>query len=439
MSGKGREILHLAGASLILILGVWVSSGTLAPYAATLAKPYVWGPCDYLLNIDHNHFKAVFLMLDGAPRDQWEYSVVLRRVLHPLLAYLFMKVLGFGAGGIVANILLALGSLAVFWRALRRRYGEQVPVALLGLLATYPGIFYWAGLPYSYAMIVPASLLAMVLLWRLETAPGWRTALLCGLGVGVLSTGYDLLPFFGAAGVLLLVSRRLWAPAAVFAGAAVVPTVLVAVALRALFAVPLTSSNTHAYGNILGSYLSLGSLTDEGLRTWGRLLAKLPGITLDVFLYGNFLFLPLLFLLALLAARWLPPGARILSRAEACVLAAAVLLFFFNNLAPPYSGWQLRGSWLPRLYQPVFVVMISALASLFARADLLPRRPRGALWAALAVTIAANAWIVFGPVLGSTRLSQTVYHRFYRHDKATAYEETLATFGRRPLGFCGRK
>ncbi|HSF43802.1 MAG TPA: hypothetical protein VLT87_28680 [Thermoanaerobaculia bacterium] len=438
MSGTRREILHLTGACLVLILGVWASSGTLAPYAATLAKPYAWEPCDYLLNIDHNHFKAVFLMLDGAPRDQWEYSVVLRRVLHPLLAYPFMKVLGFGAGGIVANILLALGSVVVFWRALQARYGGQVPVAVLWLLATSPGIFYWAGLPYSYAVIVPASLLSLVLLWKVETVTGWRPALLCGLGLGVLFTGYDLLPFFGAAGVLLLLSRRLWAPGAVFAVATTVPTALVAVALRTILEVPFESSNTHAYGNIVGSYLSLGSLTDEGLSTWGRLLAKLPGIALDVYLYSNFLFLPLLFLLGLLAARWLPSGTRI-PRAEVCVLIAAVLLFLFTNLAPPYPGWQLRGSWLARLYQPVFGVMISTLAGLFSRADLLPRRFRGPLWGALALTIAADLWIVFGPVLGTTRLSQTVYHRFYRHDKPTAYEETLAAYGRRPLGLCGRK
>ncbi|HKV06805.1 MAG TPA: hypothetical protein VJ725_01620 [Thermoanaerobaculia bacterium] len=438
MSTARRELLHLAGASLVLILGVWASSGTLAPYAATLAKPYVWGPCDYLLNIDHNHFKAVFMMLDGAPRDQWEYSVVLRRVLHPLLAYPFIKLLGFGAGGIVANVLLALGSVAVFWRALRNRYGK-VPVALLWLLATSPGIFYWAGLPYSYAVIVPASLLALVLLWKLETATGWRPALLCGLGLGVLSTGYDLLPFFGAAGFLLLLSRRLWGPATVFAVAAAAPTALVAVALRAIYQVPFQSSNTQAYGNIVGSYLSLGSLTEESLRTWGRLLTALPGIALDVFLYSNFLFLPLLFLLGLLAARWLPKEIRIVPRAEVCVLIAAILLFLFTNLAPPYPGWQLRGSWLARLYQPVFGVMISTLAALFARANLLPRRLRGALWGALAIVIFADLWIVFGPVLGSTRLSQTVYHRFYRHDKPTAYEETLATYGRRPLGFCGRK
>ncbi|HKV09041.1 MAG TPA: hypothetical protein VJ725_12935, partial [Thermoanaerobaculia bacterium] len=207
---------------------------------------------------------------------------------------------------------------------------------------------------------------------------------------------------------------------------------------RAIYQVPFQSSNTQAYGNIVGSYLSLGSLTEESLRTWGRLLTSLPEIALDVFLYSNFLFLPLLFLLGLLAARWLPKEIRIVPRAEVCVLIAAVLLFLFTNLAPPYPGWQLRGSWLARLYQPVFGVMISTLAALFARADLLPRRLRTVLWGALAITLAADLWIVFGPLLGSTRLSQTVYHRFYRHDKPTAYEETLATYGRRPLGFCGR-
>jgi len=99
---------------------------------------------------------------------------VLRRILYPLLAYPFMKVLGFGAGGLVANVLLAVGSLLVFWPALRRRTGSKAPPALLALLATYPGWMYWAGLPYSYAIIVPLCLLCMILLWRVETLTPWR-------------------------------------------------------------------------------------------------------------------------------------------------------------------------------------------------------------------------------------------------------------------------
>ncbi len=169
MSGPPRDRLRLLGACLLLALGIWVNTGTLAPYAATLEKPFLWGPCNYPLNIDHFHFKATFLMLDGAPRDQWEFSVALRRVLYPLLAYPFMKLLGYGAGGLVTNVLLAVGSLAVFWLALRRRLGKEPPAGLLALLATYPGWMYWAGLPYSYAAIVPLSLLCLVLLWQIET------------------------------------------------------------------------------------------------------------------------------------------------------------------------------------------------------------------------------------------------------------------------------
>jgi hypothetical protein len=431
-----RELLHLAGACLVLLLGVWANTGTLPPYAATLGNPMVLEPCDYLLNIDHNHFKATFLLLEGAPRDQWDYSVVLRRLLYPVAAYLFMKVLGFIGGGIAANVVLAAGAMALFWRGLRRRYGD-VPPAVLWLLATYPGIFYWAGLPYSYAVIVPASLLCLMVLWRLEAQVTWREALVCGLALGVLFTGYDLLPFFGGAGLLLLLSHRLWGPGAVLAVAMIVPQAVLALLLRVFLAVPLHNANTQAYGLIVGSYTSLGDLTGEGLRAWGRLLRMLPVVTWDNYLYSNFLFLPLLFLLGLAVARRFPRDSpRAVPRAEACLLVAALLVFLFNNLAPPYPGWQLRGSWLARLYQPIGAALVSVLAGVLARAALLPRNHRRLLWGGLAATIAAQAWIVFAPALGSTALSQFVYFRFYRHAPETAYSETLARYGARPAGFC---
>lgn len=424
-------LLHLLGASLLLTLGVWVSSGTLAPYAATLAEPFVWEPCKYLLNIDHYHFKAVFLMLDGAPREQWEFSVVLRRLLQPLLGYPLMKALGYGAGGVVVNVLLAVGSLAAFWRSLQRRLGGEAPPAVLWLLATYPGFFYWAGLPYSYGAIVPLSLLSMVLLWRVEALSTVREAALSGLLLGVLFTGYDLLPFFGAAAVLLLLYRRLWGACAAFTVAQLVPTVAVSWFLSVRYAVPFRNSNTEAYFNVLKSYFQ------PDFTAWGPLLAGLPRVFLDNYLYSNFLFLPLLFLVVLLAARWLPRGERPLGRAEIAVLAAALLLFLFNNAAPPYPGWQLRGSWIPRLYQPVVVAMVAAAAGLFARAHLLPPGIRRAAWAVLGLTLAVNAWVVFAPVLGSAGLSGELYFRFYRHAPGPVYAGNLERFGARPLGFCG--
>jgi hypothetical protein len=417
-----RARLPLLAACLVLALGIWVNTGTLAPYGATLEKPFLWQPCDYALNIDHFHFKATFLMLDGAPRDQWEFSVVLRRILYPLLAYPLMKQFGFGGGGLIANVLLAMISLALFWRALRRRLGEEPPAALLALLATYPGWMYWAGLPYSYSIIVPASLLCMALLWRVEALTTWRQALLAGLGLGVLFTGYDLLPFFGAAGVLLLLWRRLWGACTVLAVAMVVPT-----ALR----VPFRNGNTEAYFAVLKSYLP-----PIDLHAWWLLLRQLPQVAATNALFSNFLVLPLLFLLALLLSRRLPAGSRPLRPAEACLLIAALLLFLFNNLAPPYAGWQLRGSWVARLYQPVFAAMISTLALFYSRASRLPGIAQRGAWAALGLAVTLQAWVVFAPALGAPAMSGYLYWRFYQHAKRPFYAENLERYGARPIGFC---
>ena len=427
-----RERLLLGGAALLLALGIWVNTGTLAPYGATLEKPFLWEPCKYALNIDHFHFKATFLMLDGAPRDQWEFSVVLRRILYPLLAYPFMKVLGFGGGGLVTNVLLAVGSLLVFWPALRRRTGSDPPLALLALLATYPGWMYWAGLPYSYAAIVPLCLLCMMLLWRVETLTTWREALLVGLGLGVLFTGYDLLPFFGLAAVLLLLWRRLWGLCAVLFVAQLAPSALVSIVLWEVFRVPFRNGNTEAYFHVLESYFH-----PKDLWAWWWWLKQFPQAVVANTFFSNFLFLPLLFLLVLIAARWLPRGSRaVLRPAEVWLLIAAALLFLFNNLAGPYPGWPLRGAWVPRLYQPVFVAMVSALALFYARAHLLPRALRRGAWAALGLVVALQAWVVFMPVLGDARLSGWLYYRFYQHSPRPMYAENLQKLGARPVGFC---
>ncbi len=432
---RRRDLLLLAGAALLLALEIWVSTGTLAPGAATLEHPYVDGPCRYLMNIDHFHFKATFLMLDGAPREQWEFSVVLRRLLYPLLAYPFMKIFGFGGGGLVTNVLFSAAAVAIFWVFLQRRNGGRVPVALLALLATYPGWIYWGGLPYSYAAIVPASLLCMVLLWRVEALVGWRPALLAGLSLGVLFTAYDLLPFFGAAALLLLLWRRRWLELLVLAVAQVIPPLLVNQLLARVYKVPFRNANTEAYYHIVRSYLP-----PYDWAGWGHQLALLPRVFLDTYLFSNFLFVPLLFLAGVVIARWLPRGpekARLLQPAETAVLATALLLFLFNNAAPPYPGWQLRGIWIARLYQPVLPAMLAVLAALYARAASLPERMRRLASAALLLTVAVDAFVIFGPVLGAAELSAQIHYRFYRHAQAPVYAENLRKFGARPVGFCG--
>ena len=81
--------VHLIAASLLMVIAIWLSSGTMYPYAATWAFPIVSKSCGYLFNIDHGAYRAAFDMLDGAPRAAWEWSVVLRRILYPLVAFPF--------------------------------------------------------------------------------------------------------------------------------------------------------------------------------------------------------------------------------------------------------------------------------------------------------------------------------------------------------------
>src|SRR5215813_11678044 len=59
--------LSIVAATLVLLASAWVSSGTMAPYAATLDPGVVWSqpPCDYLINIDQPHFEAAFAMRHG--------------------------------------------------------------------------------------------------------------------------------------------------------------------------------------------------------------------------------------------------------------------------------------------------------------------------------------------------------------------------------------
>jgi hypothetical protein len=95
-----RLPLRTLGVSLAIVfmLGAWLSSGTLSPYAASYHSPHVVEPCQYLGNVDHAQFMAHFHMFRGDARELWAYTRVLRRILYPLLA--FPVVSSFSAGAI---------------------------------------------------------------------------------------------------------------------------------------------------------------------------------------------------------------------------------------------------------------------------------------------------------------------------------------------------
>jgi hypothetical protein len=416
---------HLAGASAVLALAVWLSSGTMAPYGATFVYPIVTPPCGYLVNVDQPHHEGVFQMLDGQPRERWQRSLVLRRLLFPLVAYPFMKVGGFAVGGFVASLLCQLTSLWLLALHLRRRWGEPPALAGTWLLAVYPGITYWAALPYAYAAIVPASIGLFILLARIDERRGWRRIIGPAAAMGLLFTAYDLAPYFGVAALGVLLRRRRWAelPVAIV-GMALAPVGSL-VLLKLAFHAPLSNGNTAIYGMVLRSHLH-----PPPVGLWLRSLADFPPALLANFLFSNLVFLPVLFLAVVAITRQRP------TLVEGAVMAAVAAVFLFNNLAPPYEGrWQMRGDFIPRLYQPIFVALVVYCARAIGDGGALPRPKRVLLLALTALTVLGNASVAFGPIAHGP-WTGTVYQAFYRHSPPGTLEENLARYGRRPLGFC---
>src|SRR5215470_5238176 len=131
IGSRRRFWLSIGLAALALALGSWLSSGTLAPYGTSPT-----GECHYRINGDDRHFRAVFLMLDGRPRAEWEFSVVLRRILHPILAYPWMKAFGYRLGGLLFNVLSHVVALIGLALAIRRFFDARAAVLVSWLLAS---------------------------------------------------------------------------------------------------------------------------------------------------------------------------------------------------------------------------------------------------------------------------------------------------------------
>lgn len=412
---------HLAASSIVLVAAIWLSTGTMAPYAATLEHPAVLEPCHELVNVDHDQFAAPFRMLRGDPRETWEDSVVLRRVLFPIAALPLVNLFGFLTGGVIASVILHVASMIGFAEFVRRRIGESSAIAVLWLLATYPGITYWAGLPYSYVMIVPGSLACTMLLYRLNEATNANEVVAASLLLGIVSLGYDFLPFFAPAAVLVLVYRRRIAWIVVSCALMLAPTLVVA-ALFIAIGVPVVNSNTVMYLTIVNAYVH------PDIASWFHLIASLPAVFASNFVFSNFVILPLLFVAAM-GVEW-KRGIAALYVPDMALLLASLALFLFNNAAPPYYGWQMRGMWIARLYQPVFPAFLLAIARVTERL------PGDRSWRlAVMASVILNATIAFGPVLLNP-VAAFVDHEFYAHSAPQAMIVNLRRFGRRPLGVC---
>lgn len=429
-----RFKLHLAASTATLAIALYCSTGTLSPYSNT-TNPHVIPPCDYLYNVDHIHFQTLFNFVDGQPRSTWNGALFLRRILFPVLCYPFMKLWGFEIGGTIGSIAINLAGFVAFILILRRQIGARGAVLAAWLLALYPGATYWGGLPYVYSIIFPAGLLLGAGLFELHRAERLTRIMWLSLLMGVGYLGYDLIAYFLPASILVLLSRRKPVSAVLAALLQAAPLAAWLVVMHYGLHQNLENSNTASLRSVLG-----GLEHFPGIGVWWRTAKSVPDIGLAIFFGANFMVLPAVFLFVC-AVNAVTSRVRF-HPAECSLLAAGLAIFLVNNLAPEYaSAWQWRGTWIARLYQPVFPAFVYFAARWFQSLPPLRLPARLGLGAALLAAGAGNFLIVFGPILDDPlHVSEEAFYRFYDHSANHAiYEQVLDRFGRRPLGFCAHK
>lgn len=476
--------INLILSSITLFFVIWLSTGTLSPYAlsapdALILNQYVSPDrgdpdpnagvipgakeafqCQYIANIDHGHFLATHLMLDGVDKSVWGGSVVLRRILYPVIAYPFMKLMGFETGGIVVNFFLYFISFLLFVSFVRREIGQDAAIFVAWAVATFPGVAYFGGLPYSYAFIIPGCLIITILLWNLARADDIKSIFLLSLGLGIISLGYDFLPIFGFAAVLILLRRKLFRETAVLIVTMIAPTVIFGLILKYYYEAPLTNSNTEMYQIIAFSYLGVfqglfSSLGVDPNSTVGMFLAEnspFPDLTkwweylkyFPVYLLFNYLFSTFGYLSAAFALVNLPKvfGKRLkLNSLEFGVLLAVFLLFAFNNLAPPYRSWQFREYGFARIYEPMFIVLILYISRKLQTLPEMPLIKRRILLGLAAFVIVGNLITSFSTIMPNN-WGLGIYGNFYLQGATTKqtysdFKRRIRKYGKYPAGFCG--
>lgn len=429
-----------------MIAGAWLSSGNLAPYAATLENPaisntagnkiFYWDSaggrvkpldCGYIVNYDHHHYEANFRLVQGRPQGEWEGGWLLRRILFYLLAWPFTALFGFMYGGFIASLLLTLAAVLFTAILIRQFYSKGSAIVFLFLMALYPGIYYWIGLPYAQVTIVPAMLLNAILLYAIEKCESLPQAMLYTLGIGLTFLAYDLFIFILPALVLMLLLRKKWLWLILLPIVSAIPLAIWAAWLNKILPAQQTE-NLNIYPIILQSYFNM---TPQIF--WQNLIA-LPGIALQNLMDANFA--GYVWLLIALLPFIIFTRTFITTRSEAGIWFGVLFIFLFNNMAPYYEGWPMRGAWIARIYQPMFVVIVWLAVRTYYRLHLL-----GYLKAAFAVQLIAfglflfNALVVFGPAAGDYRFT-VLYEKFYHHSPLGTMQNNIEHFGARPLGVC---
>jgi hypothetical protein len=249
--------------------------------------------------------------------------------------------------------------------------------------------------------------------------------------MGVAYLGYDLAITFVPATLIVLCWRRRFFGAAAAVVIQMAPTAAWMYALARVFHQPLQNGNSGIYVSVLSAFFHRAA----GAWWWQQVI-QAPGYGFDIFFASNFIFIPALFLLVLALN---PLTSRIrFDLAENALLASGLALFLVLNLAPSDSGgWEMRGNWIARLYQPVFPALVLYIARWWQNLPALTPRLRLLVLSGVAAATFGDALVVFGPILNDPgHVSETAFYRFYDHtDAHFVYENNLRNLGRRPIGF----
>ncbi len=424
-SGNRTFIISLLCALVLLLVEMYLNTGTLSAYAVTLENPFVRE--GYIVNYDYAHYECNYHFIMGDSVDTWGWGWVLRRELFYVLAFPFFKVAGFYLGGLIAAFLITLVSFYFFIRFVYYNLGLWPAYVAMVLLATYPGIMYWIGSPFAQIMIVPCCCWIYIIMWKMQETQSLKKHLLYLSVISILFTAYDLFAFFYPAILLIYLRQYQWKKIILSLPVMIIPQVLIVYWLKSSGATELKTDNSGLYLSILQSYLHIHDVS-----AWMSLVAEAPKIFFYNYFDSNFLVLPFSFLVFVVygyATRFR------FNNIEGSILFFALVIFLFNNLAPSYeSSFPMRGEWIARIYQPVFVVMIMYTVRLSARlADL--KTTQAKLFAGVIVLCAClNLAINTGGVFKSA-FTEMAWARFYQHSPPHSMTDNLIKFGIRPVGF----
>jgi hypothetical protein len=417
----------------VALMGVqmYLNTGTLSAYAATMNNPAMYD--GYIVNLDWPQYVANYKFITGADPSQWAGGYVLRRVLLYLVGYPFLKLFGFYTGSMITIFLCIFISYFFFIKFVGKEFGNAGAGIAMALLCTYTGIMYWIGSPFVHNLIVPLCLWIYLLLYKMQRN-GLRFNYLALAIIGILFTGYDLLPLFAPGILVLILLNRNFAFTQ--------RLLLIVFALLMFVGPPLLvrwwihtraenfplGGNDNSYTIIINSYLHVLN----SIPAWWERTKLVPATLMRCFLHGNFYGLPLLFIVLWTYGRWVLKFK--LNRIENTILYSILFLFLFNNMAPPYEGeWQMWGDWLARLYQPLFIVMVMYVVRLGAHVYVV-RGSKLLFSSALALTVVFNILVNTGGLYASP-LTSRVYGNFYKHGAGDSYLKNIRYFGARPLGF----